>query len=540
MFHLRMSRQRPLFRWILVLLLPALLLPTFQMTTVQGQSGLPVLLYSSYAGGDNADYVKDLAVDAAGNILVIGETFSDEFLGVEIAPKGYSDLFVAKFDPTATDLLYLTILGGNDSETALSIEVDAQGNAYGTGATFDETFPTKNALWPAGTVDANSVLFKLDPAGEVVYSTYLPDNSTDAKQNLAVDAAGNAYIVGTRWGVQEGETFLMSQISMIKLDPSGSRLLLDRHLGGPGFEYGNAIAVDSKGAIYLAGNSNADNFPVTGNALQPVCGEKIFNPDDYCDKDGVVAVLTPAGDLVYASYHGGNGGDEPGAIAADGQGNFVVAGETISGHFPLANALQDSCPPGDEGKCYLYRGFASMFHLETTSGEAGLVYSTYLGANDRSSITEVLDATMDSAGHAYISGYTNGKQFPTKNAVQELLAEGFCQTFSSERYCFDGFITQLSPSGQLVFGSYTGGITDEFAYGITVDRQGNIYVAGATESGDFPTTANAFQPLNQLNDDGFVVKIGEAGNPPQTPQTPQAPLTPQAADYQMRLPSVVR
>jgi hypothetical protein len=262
---------------------------------------------------------------------------------------------------------------------------------------------------------------------------------------LVVDAEGNAYVVGTRWGVEEGDEYFFSQIGMVKIDPTGSELLLDRHIGGIGFEYGSAIDVDKHGNIYLAGYTKADNFPVTDNALQPQCGEKLFEPEDFCNNDTVVAVLSPAGDLLYASYHGGNGGDEANAIAADGQGNFVVAGDTISGDFPLLNPMQDSCPAGDNNHCYLYRGFASMFNLDFDSGEVSLVYSTYVGANDRSSVTEVLDAAMDSAGNATITSYTNGKQFPTKNPVQEYLTEGFCLTFSSERYCFDAFITQLSP-----------------------------------------------------------------------------------------------
>src|SRR5690606_24645762 len=108
----------------------------------------------------------------------------------------------------------------------------------------------------------------------------------------------------------------------------------------------------------------------------------------------------------------------------------------------------------------------------------------------------------------YVTGYTSGKKFQLMNALQEELHESFCYTFSSQRYCFDAFITKFSPSGELLMSTYLGATFDEYLYGIRVDDKGTIYLVGTTEADDFPTTENAYEPSNLLSDDAFLVKIG--------------------------------
>jgi hypothetical protein len=159
-----------------------------------------------------------------------------------------------------------------------------------------------------------------------------------------------------------------------------------------------------------------------------------------------------------------------------------------------------------------------VIHLDEE--KATITYSTYLGATERNSRNTVMSATMDRAGNAYVAGYTSGKKFPLVNAVQDEIYESFCYTFSSERYCFDAFVTKFSPKGELLMGTYLGGDFDEYPYGLTVDNKDNkgvIYVTGTTEASYFPTTDNAYESSNLINDDAFLVKIGltvSASTPP--------------------------
>src|SRR5947209_2822509 len=106
----------------------------------------PVLAYSTYLGGSNSDGGSGIAVDAAGNAYVTGNANSTNFPTTTGAFRnglvGFADAFVAKLDPTGSTLLYSTYLGGSNFNDATGIAVDAAGNAYVTGSTFSNDFPT--------------------------------------------------------------------------------------------------------------------------------------------------------------------------------------------------------------------------------------------------------------------------------------------------------------------------------------------------------------------------------------------------------------
>lgn len=491
------------------------------------------LTYSSYLGGNSVDVGKAITVDHAGNIYVMGETSSNNFLGSGVTIKGYSDIFIAKFDPSGQTLLDLFIIGSGATDTALAIEVDKQGNIYGTVNTYANDFPTHNALWSAWPAFYhNGTLFKLNPSGQLIYSTYLPLDVFGLHDNLAVDSAGNAYIVGSDF---VGE--LSNQISLLKINPTGSTLLLEKHVGGPSTEKGTAIALDSSGRIYLAGIiSSGVGFPVTANAHQTKCGDLIYGSTTYCYEDGLVVVLNAAGEVTYSSYHGGSFADKPIAIDTDGQGNILIAGDTGSGRFPVVQALQDSCPLHvEQDKCETLRGFVSLLNINGAKGK--LTYSTYLGDPTKESINSVTAAALDSTGRATVLGYTNGRQFPLANPLQDKLSESFC----NQTYCADMFIVTFGPAGGLSFGSYLGASYDDYPYGIALNNLGSLYITGLTEAFNFPVTNNAFQPQDLPYDDGFVVKIAVNAAPPPT-MTPTSTITPipPAGDNYVYFPMLIR
>ncbi len=129
-----------------------------------------------------------------------------------------------------------------------------------------------------------------------------------------------------------------------------------------------------------------------------------------------------------------------------------------------------------------------------------LVYSTYLGGSGRE---QAFDVAVDSAGNAYVTGFTSSLNFPVTPAVYQSVNTGGN----------DVFVSKLNAAGDgLVYSTYLGGKGSDRNYGIAIDDTGNAYVAGYTNSTDFPTTAGAYQTVFQGIDDVFITKINASGN----------------------------
>ena len=158
----------------------------------------PELIYSTYLGGDGNDEGYGIAVDASGNAYVTGDTYSSNFPTIDPyqADQPGTDVFVIKFAPGGSFLIYSTYLGGNSSDRGYSIAVDASGNAYVTGDTYSDNFPIIDSYQTNQPGD-DVFVTKLAPGGNtLVYSTYLGGNDNDRGYAIAVDAGGSAYVTG--------------------------------------------------------------------------------------------------------------------------------------------------------------------------------------------------------------------------------------------------------------------------------------------------------------------------------------------------------
>ena len=317
----------------------------------------------------------------------------------------------------------------------------------------------------------------IDPV--LVYSTYLGGSGVDTGGAIAVDSSGSAYVTGSTnstdfptAAAQQPTLGGVGNAFVAKFTPDGSALVYSTYLGGSpgsGGDGGAGIAVDSSGNAYVTGTTHSADFPVV-NAVQPNCGCPPPGSSDYATVDAFVAKLNASGNaLAYSTYLGGSGSDEGTAIAVDPSGNASVTGWTASTDFPAANALKRTLGQG-----------ANAFVTKFSPDGSTLVYSTYLGGNggdDRG-----FGVAVDSAGNAYVTGWTSSPDFPRAHALQPAL-----------RGSFDAFLTKLSPDGSaLVYSTYLGGSGSDFGFGIAVDSAGSAYATGETSSADFPT-ANAFQ-----------------------------------------------
>ena len=161
----------------------------------------PVLVYSSYLGGLDADQGLSVAVDSAGSAYVTGSTLSTDFPvvgGLQPAKSGFTDVFVVKLSPDGKSFVYATFLGGNGDELSTSIAVDAAGNAYVGGLTGSSSFPvTSGSFQEAKDFGVDAFVAKLNPTGTgLVYSTHVGGQGSEQVNSIAVDAAGAAYVAG--------------------------------------------------------------------------------------------------------------------------------------------------------------------------------------------------------------------------------------------------------------------------------------------------------------------------------------------------------
>jgi uncharacterized protein (TIGR03437 family) len=277
----------------------------------------------------------------------------------------------------------------------------------------------------------------------------------------------------------------------LTIDPE---VVFQNDVGGSKPGVGESIALDSTGNIYVAGNTNALDFPL----VNPLQNRKGTGDTAFVQKwspDGVT--------LIYSTYLGGSNSDAAFALAVDSAGNAYVAGRTVSADFPVtANAFQKQLA-----------GQANAFVAKISADGSRLIYSTFLGGG-----TENLSAiVVDSAGNAVVTGETSSAAFPlTPGASQTSLSTG-CNYYSLLDIGVpsngDAFVTRLSADGSsLVYSTLLGGVCGTIGQSLAMDPGGSVWVAGKTSSSDFPIVGNALQP--KFGDglvDGFLAHFTPQG-----------------------------
>ena len=306
------------------------------------------LVYAGYIGGSDGDNGLGIAVDSTGHAYVTGETHSTEAtfpvtVGPDLTSNPSADAFVAKVNPSGTALDYAGYIGGSDLDRGLGIAVDSTGNAYVTGFTrsTEATFPV--TVGPDLTFNGSlhdAFVAKVNPLGTALdYAGYIGGSGDDFGRGIAVDSAGNAYVIGetssteASFPVTVGPdlTFNLggsfnTDAFVAKVNPSGTALVYAGYIGGSGDDFGRGIAVDSTGHAYVTGDtaSNEVTFPVT------VGPDLTYNGDNF-SSDAFVAKVNASGTgLDYAGYIGGSGGDTCWGIAVDSGGSAYVTGWTGS------------------------------------------------------------------------------------------------------------------------------------------------------------------------------------------------------------------
>jgi hypothetical protein len=358
-------------------------------------------------------------------------------------------------------------------------------------------------------------LLIIDPT--LSYSTYLGGSGFDYAYGIEVDSAGSAYVAGYTDSIDfplasaaraasaggscgtDPDTYPCFDAFVAKLNATGTALVYSTYFGGSGDDYSSGIAVDSHGNAYVTGYTNSTDLP-TANPAQAAHGGGVCGASPCFD--AFAAKLDPAGTaLIYSTYLGGSADDYGQGIAVGEDGDAIIGGFTASTDFPTAKARNGAHRGGT------YDAFV------TKLGPAGstLAYSTYLGGSGDDFGTRV---AADSAGHAYVTGYTNSADFPVASPWRAANAGGTCGAPPNITACFDAYAAKLNVDGSaLVYSTYLGGSGGDYGYGIAVDASGNAYITGSTTSTDFPVTPGAFQLAGGgTSVDAYVVKLASTGS----------------------------
>ena len=383
---------------------------------------------------------------------------------------------------------YATYFGGSGTGGVNGIAVDASNNVYLAGWTESLNFPILGGVQATNGGGVDAFVAKLSADGSaLLYATYIGGASEDSAAAIAVNATGQAYVTGYTTSsnfplVAPIQSVLRGgrDAFVLKLNAAGSKLRFSTYFGGSGWDQGTAIAVDAAGNAYIAGDTQSTDLTVL-SAVQPTFGGAT---------DAFVTEFTLDGVVSFSTYLGGSGIEHGGGIAVDPGGGVYVGGGTYSSNFPVLNAIQAT-----------NGGIQEAFLTELNPGGASFAYSTYFGGSGSAYGSEQINAVaVDSAGDAYIAGVTNSVNFPVTSGAIRTTYNGMQDAFAAE----------ISASVVLVYSSYLGGTTSNWASGIAVDSSGNAYVAGNTSSVDFPVV-NAVQLIFGGAYDAFISQINPGG-----------------------------
>jgi hypothetical protein len=501
------------------------------------------LIYSTFLGGGVGSTIYGIAVDAYQNVYVAGGTYDRDFPvttgAYQIMPKTQPGLhrtgFISKLNASGSALIYSTYLGGSVSSDCFKISVDAGGNAFVTGEVIMDFPVTLGAFQnsysrPVQQDVENGFAVKLNSAGnKLLYSTYIaPISDVDVQIEVyssVIDSSGNLYTTG--WVESPGDSVIDPSIYfpktpgafhkkndlncntysyILKLNSTGTKLIYSTCIPGV-FVYG--LALDSSANVYLAGTAACDSnsFPATTGSYMPG-GQGASACVTKLNRDGTA--------LVYSTYidgntqaHGWTDFSYGRGIAVDRQGNAYVCGyacntDTTSSDYPVTPGVFQTRFNGR----ILWGGYYSnAFVTKLNTSGSNLIYSTFIGGARLNGANGI---AVDSLGNACIFGQTDSRgQYPigypvTPDAFQKDNNDGTgVQNHSA-------FLTKLNSCGtDLIYSTYLGGSYTEIPYGLAIDLEQNIYLAGTTGSTTgkypraFPTTPGAFEDTVILTGQGY-------------------------------------
>jgi len=462
----------------------------------------PGIVFSTLIGGTEADEAMAIDVDDDGNIYLLSSSESQDFPttpGAYITPENTSristDIFISKFNPNCSDLIYSAWVGSSSMDVPVGLKVDDSGSVYVVCKTNGRDFPItpgaycSTSNWEDGGSGYDVTAFKLDADGSaLLYSTYFGGEIGYSDGAMDIDGDGNVYYCGnTRgdWPTTPGAYIeihhFLSYCFLTKLNPTGSDLVYSTytHRGES-----NDIVVDDEGHAYVTGVANGEPFPDSAFAFDKRSGPRY-------NSEGCVFKVTPDGsDIILGTMIGESGRDQGYCLEVDADGCPILAGSTqIKGDFPTTPGAMDRW----------YNGGVDIWVAKFSNDFERLLFSTFLGSpeDDR-----VYDIAIDEDGNTYVLGDTVSNKFPTTlNAYDTRFSQNV-----------EIFLSKLDANGTtLLYSTFIGEGDDNEDYespeGLFCLGVNDLLVCGETLSDEFPVTQGAYQTSLKGSSDAFLTRI---------------------------------
>ncbi|MEO0424756.1 MAG: SBBP repeat-containing protein [Pseudomonadota bacterium] len=375
-----------------------------------------------------------------------------------------------------------TFLGGSATDAGNDLVIGPDGSIFVTGDTSSVDFPTEDGL-PPGEASGGLDIYvaRLTPDGQALeFATFIGGENDEEPWQIALDSNANPIITGytaspdfpTAAAAQTtfaGGGLFDSDVFVSKLTSNGDGFVFSTFLGGLdlielqfGYEWARGLVVDADDHIYVTGETSAPDFPAT----HEIDGRACLEADQLASfvGDAFIAKYSPQGALEFATCFGGEERDNGRDVALAEDGSLHVVGFTRSNEFPVtADAYQGELAGNYD---------VHVTHLSPDATE--ILSSTYLGGTNYEFAQQI---RLLADGSRLVSGTTGSDDFPTTFGA-------FQRDFGGNE---DGYLARVSADGSYLLAStLIGGNDAEDAWAVQVGEDGLIYVAGTTESLDFP------------------------------------------------------
>lgn len=442
------------------------------------------LTYATILGGSGSDFPTDIAIDGSNQAVVVGSTTSRDFPITPLAYQktfagGHQDGFVAKFSEDGSQLIFASYFGGTETDTYNAVDLDGSDILYLIGTTTSPDLPTTlDAVDPnySGNWDTFYTVFLAD-GSDISACTYLGGNESDQAKDLVYDSSGYVFLAGDT----RSQDFPLPQppfraplkssiqgesVYVCKLNTAGTQLVYTAFIDALQSDRCEGIAVDTTGHVYVTGNTDFLNWPRLTNETSPDAGN---------GSAAFAAKLAPDGlSLIYGVRFSGHLLDSGFGIAVDALGQATLAGFTRSNNFPTT--------PGAFSR--ESSGIGDFFVARLNAAGDAITEATLLGGS-RADFLRAM--AVSPSGSIVLAGYSYSLDFPTTmNAIQPELK-------AFQNAIIAVFSQDLST---LQYSTYLGSSGKDFVTALATDAASDVYIAGVSEAGTFPTTPGAFQDTN--------------------------------------------